>query len=340
MKEAMSVLGAIKAEDLGLTLSHEHLFINLSCLWHEPIDPRRAFLVDAPVEAETRGLLMSDPYHCRANLVLDDEDLAVLELLRFKDIGGRTILDLSTQSIGPFPEKLKKVAEKTGVNIIAGTGFYTKRAHPGHVATASVDQLAREMIDDLTVGFKKSGIKAGLIGEIGSSSPLHSDELKVLKAAAIAHKETGVGINIHLAIFAREGHNVLDIFESASVPLNKICLSHVDESADPEYQLSLARRGCFVEFDCFGSEVYFDEDQLREPSDAERVEALIALVVAGFEDQILVSQDVCTRMQLRQFGGMGYDHFLRTIVPRLLHRGIEQSVLDKFLIHNPRRFLC
>jgi phosphotriesterase-related protein len=271
--------------------------------------------------------------------VLDNEELAILELLRFKDLGGRTIVDLSTQSIGPYPEKLKSAAEKTGINIIAGTGFYTKRAHPSHVASASVDQLAREMIDDLTKGFKGTNIRAGVIGEIGSSSPIHMDELKVLQAAAKAHKETGAGINIHLAIFGREGHNVLDIFEAASVPLNRICLSHVDECADAEYQLSLAKRGSFIEFDCFGSEVYFDEEQLREPSDAERIEALVNLINSGFENQLLVSQDVCTRMQLRHYGGMGYDHFLRTIVPRLLHKGVKQSVLDKILIHNPRRFL-
>lgn len=339
MKEVMTVLGPIKAEDLGITLPHEHIFIDLSCLWHQPIDPRRAHIVAAPVQMDNRGLLMSDPYHCRDNLVIDDLECAEAELLRFKNMGGATILDLSTQSIGPYPQKLLVAAERTGLNIVAGTGFYTKRAHPAHVREASVKELAEELIRDLTEGFPGHDIRAGIIGEIGTSSPIHPDEIKVLKAAAQAHAETGAGINVHLAIFEKEAHSVLDILEEAKVDLSRVALSHLDESPDGNYHLSLAKRGCFIEFDCFGSEVYFDEEGLREPSDAERIESLLSLMEAGYERQLLLSQDVCTKMQLRHFGGMGYDHILRTIIPRLQKRGVPQATLDMMLVENPRRFL-
>lgn len=339
MRELMTVTGPISQQQLGITLPHEHLLIDLSCLWHHPKDPAREPLVGAEVGAVNRGLLMSDPYHCKHNLILDDLDLALKEVLFFKELGGKTILDLSTQTIGPYPEKLKQISERTGVNIVAATGFYTWRAHPAFVADESVHELASRMVRDLTVGFGNSEIRAGIIGEIGTSSPVHPDEKKVLIAAAEASKQTGASVNVHLAIFAKEGHEVLDILEGAGLDLSKVALSHLDELPDDEYRISIAERGCFVELDCFGSEVYFDEDDLREPSDAERINALLTLVNAGFAKQILISQDVCTKMQLREYGGMGYDHVLRTIIPRLVKLGLGEEDVNNLLMRNAERFL-
>lgn len=339
MAQLMTVLGPVDSDKLGITLPHEHLFIDLSCLWHQPVDASREFLVNAPVAASNRGFLMSDPYHCKDNLKLEDVEIAAKELSLFKSLGGKTLLELSTRSIGPQPEKMAEVARRTGVNIIAGTGYYTKRAHPEHVAAATVEELAARMIEDLTKGFEGTSIRAGVLGEIGSSSPVHADEVKVLEAVVEAHKETSAAINIHLAIFAQEGNHVLDILEKKGVNLSRVALSHLDERPDFAFHKSLADRGCFIEFDCFGSEVYFDEENLREPSDAERIDALLKLIDAGFAKQILLSQDICTKMQWRHYGGMGYDHILRTIVPRLQARGLDQGVIDTMLIDNPARFL-
>ena len=336
----MTVLGPVDSNLLGITLPHEHLFIDLSCLWHHPVDSRREFLIDAPVAMENRGLLVCDPYHSRDNLILENMEIAVDELSRFKSLGGKSICDLSTSTIGPHPEKLAELARLTGLNIIAGTGYYTKRAHPEYVRNSSVSELASRMIKDLEEGFEGSTVKAGLIGEVGSSSPVHEDEVKVLQAVAEAHKACGVGINVHLAIFAQEGNSVLDILEKSGVDLCRVTLSHLDENPQFDYHRSLAERGCFIEFDCFGSEVYFDEEQLREPSDAERIEALLRLIEAGYTKQLLLSQDICTKMQLRHYGGMGYDHVLRSIVPRLQARGLDQETIDTMLIVNPARFLA
>ncbi len=339
MATIMTVLGPVESEKLGFTLAHEHLFIDLSCLWHEPVDKSRMLLVDAPICMENRALLSCDPYHSKDNLILDDLELAVVELGRFKSVGGGCLVDLSTRTIGPFPEKLKEASERSGVHIIAGTGFYTKKAHPDFVKTASVNELANMMISDLNDGFGESGVRAGIIGEIGTSSPLDDDEVKVLKAAAAASLECSVSVNVHLAIFAKEGHKVLDILQAENLSLNRVALSHLDETNDFDYQLSLAKRGAYIEFDCFGSEVHFDEEGLREPSDDERIDCLLALIEAGFEKQILLSQDVCTKMQLRHFGGAGYEHILRTIMPRLYKRGLDSTHLELFLRRNPERFL-
>lgn len=339
MTQVMTVLGPVAADDLGITLPHEHLLLDLSCLWHPPRDPARAFLVDAPLTFETRGLLLCDPYHSRPNMRIDDVELAVTEIARFAALGGRTVVDLSTRSIGPYPDELAAIARRTGLHIVAGTGFYVRAAHPAWVADATIDALAEHMVGELVHGFAGTSVRAGIIGEIGTRSPIHPDEEKALRAAARAHHVTGAAINVHLAIFGREGRRVLDILEDEQVDPHHVALSHLDERPDTAYHISLAERGAYIEFDCFGSECYWDEDGEREASDAERIDALMRLLDAGFERQLLLSQDVCTRMQLRRYGGMGYDHILRAIVPRLRRYGADQSTIDTLLVHNPARLL-
>src|SRR5579871_211782 len=130
MSEVMTALGPVPTEILGITLPHEHVLLDLTCLWTHPRDPARAFLVDAPLSPGTRGLLACDPYHSRPNLRLDDPDLAATELGYFKEFGGQTVVDLSTRTIGPYPAELAEIARRTGLHIIMGTGFYVQAAHP------------------------------------------------------------------------------------------------------------------------------------------------------------------------------------------------------------------
>ncbi len=338
--EVMTVLGPVPADRLGITLPHEHIFLDVSCWWTRPTSSDREFLIDARVCDIDRDLLLADPYHNRDNLVLNDEDIAISELELFKQAGGRTIIDLTTRTIGPYPDKLRKIAERTGLNIIASTGFYVRRSHSAAVAEATYEELADQMIKELNKGIEDTSIRAGIIGEIGTSSPIHPDEAKVLRAAAMAHEATGAAINVHMTIFAREGHNVLDILENCGVDPGFVALSHLDELQDSGYHSSLAKRGCFIEFDCFGSQCAFEEDHSPEPTDAERISSLMRLLDQGYEKQMLLSQDVCTKMQLRHYGGNGYDHILRTIVPQLSQLGVGHSTLHALLADNPARLLA
>ncbi len=338
--QVMTVLGAVDASDLGVVLPHEHLLLDLTVLWQAPA-AGRSHLAAARV---TRGLfdeLLLDPYECRDNLVLDDQDAAAQELAAFRSLGGGTVVDLSSRSIGPYPAELAAIARRTGLNIVASTGMYVRASHPGWVRDASVESLAEHMLRDLSDGYAQApAVRAGIIGEIGTSSPIHPDEVRVLRAAARAHRASGAAINVHLAIFHREGERALDILEGEGVDPARVALSHVDEQPDAAYHRRLARRGAFLEFDTFGSECHFTSDGLREPTDGERVEALMALLDAGFERQVLLSQDVCTRMQLERFGGRGYAHVLRTVVPALRARGLTEDTVRTLLTDNPRRLLA
>ena len=133
----MTVRGPISADDLGVTLTHEHVFIDLSFLWDPPTSDWQKPLVDADITLANRGLLQVDPYVSRRNLVLDDFDGAVAELAPFRELGGDSVVDLTVSGIRPRPAKLREVSERTGLHIVAGCGCYTHRAHPPEVATLS-----------------------------------------------------------------------------------------------------------------------------------------------------------------------------------------------------------
>lgn len=332
--------GGLEPTDLGVTLAHEHLLLDLSCLWREPASSDRLWLVDAPVAPELHLALAADPYHCQDNLRLDDFEQALSDLEAFRLAGGRSLVDLSTRTIGPFPAGLRALAQQSGVNVIAGTGFYVRAAHPLWLADAPQERVEDEMLRDLLEGFDGTGARAGVIGELGTSSPIHPDEEKVLRAAARVQARTGVGINVHLTLFATEGETVLRTLELAGADLTRVALSHLDETLDHGYHRRLADQGCFLEFDTWGSECHFTDRGLREPTDRERLEALERLADAGFLGQILLSQDVCTKMQRRANGGRGYDHLLTSIAPCLSRRGFSDADLRVLLVDNPARFLA
>ncbi len=335
----MTVLGPVNRETLGKTLAHEHLQLDLTCLWHQPQDPARAFLVDTAVSPELYTVLKQDPYHSLDNLRLDNLALAGQELNLFKNAGGRTVIDLSTRTIGPYPEALAHLSQETGLHIVAGTGYYVRRAHPGWLSDASWEQLAEEMLRDVEEGFPGTHVRAGILGELGTSSPVHPDELKVLKAAVYVQRRHPNAINVHLAIFGSEGLRVLDFLEQEGADLSRVALSHLDENLDPEYHQALAERGVFLEFDTFGSECQFSEDGVAEPHDEERLEALERLSERHLH-QLLLSQDICTKMQWHAFGGKGYDHILTTIVPALKNRGFKEHDIETLMEKNPARLLA
>jgi phosphotriesterase-related protein len=333
-----TVLGAIAPDALGVTLGHEHLLIDLRCLIEPPDSPERGRLAHAPITREARALWEDNPYQSSDNMLLDDVGAAIEELQAYADAGGRSLIDLTVDGLDPRPQALRRISQATGVQIVAGVGLYRAVAHPSWVAAASIDDLARRFISAVVHGFEGTEIRAGLLGELGTSSPIQPDEIKVLRAAAQAHFETGVSINVHPAIFHREGQRILDILQGEGVDLRRVALSHLDEQPDYDYHCALAVRGAWLSFDTFGSEFRFGAQE-REATDDERIALLLRLVEAGWAGQILLSQDVCTKLNLVRFGGKGYAHVLRSIVPRLRSAGVAQATIDELLVVNPRRYL-
>jgi phosphotriesterase-related protein len=331
-----TVNGKVAPESLGITLSHEHLFMDFRAGWIRPPDSY-AYLTGAEVDAGTARDLARNPQYSLANLVLDDEPAALAELLKFKTFGGNTVVDVTSCGLGPEPLKLRHVSLQSGVNIVAGCGHYRQKTqNPGTLSMKS-EQLLEEILKSLQVGIGLTDVKAGIIGEIGTSVPLHPFERESLMAAAGAQKKTGVALSLHPDIWEFGQLDVLDILEGAGADLNRIVVSHVDEVVDTDWHGRIARRGVYLGFDTFGSE--FSYDGIDEPRDSDRITSLLALLDKGYIDRLLLSQDICYKIQLEKYGGKGYSHILSSIVPRLRELGVSRAEINKMLVDNPRRLL-
>ena len=334
----MTVLGPIDPEKLGTTLAHEHLLFDLRCLWDEP-PPERTHLIDAEPTPENRAALERDLYHSKKTLHLDDPDLAASEAAHFRAAGGSTIVDLTTTGLGPDPNALRRIATVTGLNVVAGAGYYRELCLPAEVLDKSVDELEAELHRWVTEGMYGTGIRAGILGELGTMSPIRPFEERQLLAAARVQRATGVAINVHPSIWAHEHLRIIDILEEAGADLTRVAISHCDQLIEPDWHAQIAERGVTLCFDTFGAEFEYDSDGSREPTDLERIDCLKRLLDAGRASQLLLSHDICSRLQLHHYGGPGFDHVPTTIVGRLREAGVSSTDIEQMLVTNPRRLL-
>jgi phosphotriesterase-related protein len=336
----MTVLGPIEPAQVGIALPHEHLVVDLTAWWQEPAEATKKALAHATVDLAHLGAIRRDPMLCRDNCLQLDADLAAQEVWRFKLAGGRTVVDLTNNGLGRDPRALKAIAIKTGVQIVMGSGYYIARAHPPDMDRRTVEEIAAEIVRDLTEGVGDTGIRAGIIGEIGTSGRLRPNEEKVLRAAARAQRRTGAAINVHLLPWAKRGLQVLDVLAEEGADLGRVALSHLSPTADDlDYQLAIARRGAFIEYDFFGMEFYFDSIGAYAGSDWEAVKAVKRLIDHGCLEQLLLSHDIGMKVQLTAYGGWGFAHLLEHVVPMFKRAGVTQAQLDAMLIDNPTRLL-
>ncbi len=334
VREVQTVLGPVAAGALGTTLVHEHLLIDLR--------PRFAAGgpgEDEPVGPATIGRVRADPFAFRDNLVLDDLDLAASELAPFAAAGGRTVVDLTLPEIGRRPAALAALAERTGLNVVMGCGRYLAGARPAELRGAPAGRLRDELLGDLLEGAQGTGIRAGVIGEIGTSDPLHPDEARMLWAAAEAQQQTGAGLVVHLDPWGRNGPQVLDHVLGAGADPDRLVLAHLDPSlADPSYARSLAGRGVTVAVDIWGDEDAYGGKGM--PADESRIATVLAAFEQGWADRLALSQDVCLKSQLRAHGGAGYAHLVERIAPRLRAAGLGDAELELLFVRTPRRILA
>jgi len=180
----LTVLGPIDKKKAGLTLIHEHILVDATYWCQEPRTALEKKLAQQPISIENLGIVRQNAFLIKDNMVLDDYNLAVKELLLFKRAGGSTIVDVTTsRGMGRDPNTLVALSRETGLNIVARCGYYVYKTHPSNVDTRQVEEIAMEMIKEITEGIDDTGIKAGIIGEIGTSDPIYPDEIKVLQAA-------------------------------------------------------------------------------------------------------------------------------------------------------------
>jgi phosphotriesterase-related protein len=257
--------------------------------------------------------------------------------MQFVQAGGRTVIDPTCRGIGRNPQALVRIAKATGLNIVMGAGYYLQSSHPPEVKSLSIDAIADEIVAEALQGVEGTGVKIGLIGEIGISGDFTADEEKSLRGAARAQQRTRLPLMVHLPAWYRHAHRVLDIVEQEGGNIRHTILCHMNPSgADVDYQTSLARRGAFIEYDMLGMDYWYADQQVQCPSEEDNARAIAGLVDAGFGDRLLLSQDVFLKMMLTRYGGFGYAYVLRHFVPRLRRHGVGEDSIRAMLVDNPR----
>ncbi|MFD0636534.1 hypothetical protein [Catenulispora yoronensis] len=212
--QVMTVLGPIKASELGRTMPHEHLLCKELGMGEGP---------------------------------LDDLDGAIVDLRALKDVGGGAIVDLTSGGLGRQPGQLRRASEESGVHIVMGAGWYRESFYPEDFNQVSVGELTERLLADIAEG--EGGIRPGVIGEIGADHAyLSGVEERVLRACARAQLQTGLGIVLH-AVLSEVGAWQLDVLEEEGVDLRRVGVGHCDLYPNVDYHSRLAQRGAFVMYD-------------------------------------------------------------------------------------------
>jgi phosphotriesterase-related protein len=306
---AQTVLGPIDPAELGWVLPHEHTAI---ALWHIP----------------NRW----DYWELRR-----DEPVIVEELAAFRAAGGGTVVDQTLDGVGRDPAWLAGLARATGLHLVMGSGWYRGAHYPAEalVDRRSVDALADTIVRDATVGVGETGIRAGIIGEIGTDKPwLSAQEERVHRAAARAARRTGLAITTH-AVQSTVGLDQLDVFAAEGADLSRVVIGHADSNPSLDYHRAIVERGATVEFDFLGMAF----TPLERHGEDRLVAILRELLARGHVARILLSQDVCHDSQLRRYGGNGYTYLAETFLPRLRAGGVSEEEIRTMTVDNPRRLL-
>jgi phosphotriesterase-related protein len=303
--QVVTVRGPIDPASLGITLSHDHLIIDAFKLFGEA----------------------SGSYAW----IMDDEDIAIGEVNRYRAAGGSAIADPTNVGIGRNPAALRRISEATGVHIIMGAGWYRERAYPSYVYEEMPDVLADRLVRDLTVGVDGTDVRAGFIGEIGTErGHISPAQERVFRAAARAQRRTGCPIMTHTTHFGELALEQLDLFAEEGVPAQRVIVSHLGDRVGIKWFRPIAERGAWLSIDNLGFVSGYAPLEVR----ADNVAALCA---AGFVQQIMLSNDLCLIDQMSAFGGPGYDNVLRAFVPLLRERGLTDEQIDIMLVANPAR---
>ncbi|XP_002735322.1 N-acetyltaurine hydrolase-like [Saccoglossus kowalevskii] len=346
--KVLTVTGPLDPEELGRTLTHEHLSMNYSYFYQETENTVKA---NEPITLTNLGWVRHNEYSSKFNLRLcDDNEAVVNDLKSFKKHGGSSLVECTTLGITRDVRKLKQYSEATGVNVVSGTGFYLAGDYSSQRAefdiihrlqSQSEEEICKMLMNDILEGADGSDIRCGVIGEVASSYPIPDVEKKVLRATAAAQNELGCPVILHPEDYPDAPYEIMRVFQEAGGDSKNTVMSHLDYCFfKPEEFVEFSKLGTFMELDFFGCETsYWQFNDIDFLTDAQRIQLVKALVEEGYEDRIVIAHDIHTRHRLVEYGGHGYAHILVNVLPKMLKRGISQEVIDKITVTNPRRWL-
>jgi phosphotriesterase-related protein len=333
LESVQSVTGPVGPDELGMTLPHEHVFINMT-----PTEPRVGYMT------------------------VWEERKADLE--RFKAAGGQTLFDVTNGELSNYAAPVyfdrdpghqlqnaitgsrsvanvlatKAMAVETGLTVILGTGHYFEKYFDlDWFDRNSTDMIAEFLIADLEDEIPGTGVRAGFVGEVASDLPyITAREERSFRASGRAAARTGVMVTTHAPTFPT-AETQIDILTQEGVDPSRIVIGHTDTVKNLDYSLDLLKRGVYIEYDCMmavksGGEIVPNELQRR-------IEYIRALIERGYAERILLSQDVSERPHQHAQGGPGLTFLFEEFTEAAIAAGIDAEVLRLMFTDNPRRVL-
>lgn len=308
-----TVTGPIEPAQLGRTLVHEHVFAALPGYEIDFLDP------------------------------LDEADVierAVKKLEAVKEFGVTAVVDATPMNWYRRPDLLQQISERSEVFIIASTGLYTERmGYPFHIKMKSVDELTELFTAEIEEGMLGTSIQAGVIKLATGQEAVGKYEARALHAAVRTQQTTGVGIITHTE-GPTGGMEQVKAFTEAGADLRRVMIGHLDNSTDSEYHKEVARSGARLGFDRIG--------HYRLVPHEDRLKAILALIEAGFGDQLMLAHDCVAASKGSWFiteeaphwEEYGYTFLFRELLPKLEESGVPSEVIETILSDNPRQLLA
>jgi len=304
-----TVLGRIDPAELGFTLPHEH----------------------------TRCVLWQIPSRWDYWELTGEDDLILPELARFRGLGGTCLADVTLQSIGRDPARLRRLAEASGLHVVMGCGWYREAYYPAEalIDRRSIGSLADEIVREFEEGAEGTGVRPGIIGEIGTDKPwVSAQEERVFRAVARASRATGMAVMTH-AVMSAVGLAQLEVLEDAGADPGRVVVGHADSFPELGHWLRIVERGASLECDFLGMS-FTPQERMGE---ARLLPLLLEMLSRGHGDRIFLSQDVCHNQQLHHYEGHGYTYLQETFLPRLRAAGVGEADIRRMTVENPRRIL-
>ncbi|MFE5706656.1 phosphotriesterase [Rhodococcus koreensis] len=313
MSRVNTVLGSIPTEELGIVAVHEHIGYGMP-----------------GSELDTRWWKTPEERYQET----------VPKLRKFHEYGGGTFVDVTGICNGRDIDYYKSLSAKTGVHIVACTGFVGGDTALPFFERASVDYLTKQFVHEITVGIGNTGSRAGVI-KVGVSRGGKMTDLdkRIYRAAARAALETGVPILTHLAI---DAENAIAIFTEEGLPLHRVLFGHADDgvNASKTRDRWIAEQGGRVGFDTFGYETELEDPPFWARPRKERLDHFLGFLAAGHLDQALAGVDAnCSPLGWPGVKGHTCNYLFEDLIPDLREAGLDEATITTLFVENPADFL-
>ncbi|HEU5416582.1 MAG TPA: hypothetical protein VFV41_02740 [Streptosporangiaceae bacterium] len=354
----MTAAGPVAADSLGLTSMHEHVLCDVGAYRiEESAVVARMGDIDLGCGISERGCLEEQGFFLSsANCRLDDHDVMGAELAELAATGMSAVLELSCPGLRTDVAGVASLAAAAGLSVVVSTGLYIEPSWPPELARLAEDGWEAFMVGEVEEGIGQTGIRAGHIGEIGITD-LGPRQSSLLRAAARAAVRTGVSVTVHPGWEpGSDGLAILPLLTAEGLPPERVVLAHADAFfvehdrrkliSDPharqlrtDYHREVLDAGANISVDCFGHRWNVAPNHWVIETDVDRLTGLVALVEAGYADQIVLGTDTCFKLLTRRGGGLGYRHLTATILPLLRELGMKEKDIITMTTTTPAAIL-